>query len=301
MRSISEIKTKMDSGKEAKKFKDIIDNIDIIDEIRDGYDLIARQQASKITLFLNKYANKGQVKFDEAKNTINGIKSEINSLNTSFKVLVNDLLREKVINYSNNLLEEYKKKLSNLSADMKNIGDEFNSFTFKIMEGDLSAVSIDSIIKDNKESIKTGSEKRTRKKEGFEHITRVAKTWNPFSRNFWSKDNWNFTDEIVWYEDVYSDFVDMKKVCKDISAPIQKVLIDKGNQLDTDVENNVQKIKEKFYEKFDELDRILKHKLNELNKFANDRENIEEKIKDLKEKQNWLDDIKKDINSIIEL
>ena len=60
-------------------------------------------------------------------------------------------------------------------------------------------------------------------------------------------------------------------------------------------------ISEKFNEEFKKLDEILKNKLEDLQKYATDKNNAEEKIRNSEKKLEWLNEIKADIDSILEI
>ena len=299
LKDISKINDKMKSGEDAKKFKQIIDKINIDDEIDDGFNKIAKEGEKEITLLLGSFP-KAKIEINEAKPIINNFKSKSSLIGERLEVSFKDLVNENVIKYSEKLLEQYKNKLKDLNSDI-NTKEKMELSPFNIMRGSISSFSVDDIINNTKERIKTGSERRTKKKQGLEHITKVAKTWNPFSKNFWSRDNWNFTDEIEWYEDVYGDFIDKEKFTQKVTARIQKSIFDIGKRLEEYTQNQVQEIKEYFYKEFDKLDDVLKQKLEEYKNFISDRANIEEKIKRLEENLAWLNQIQKEVSSIVEL
>ena len=49
------------------------------------------------------------------------------------------------------------------------------------------------------------------------------------------------------------------------------------------------------------MDEILKNKLEDLQKYATDKNNAEEKIRNSEKKLEWLNEIKADIDSILEI
>ena len=61
------------------------------------------------------------------------------------------------------------------------------------------------------------------------------------------------------------------------------------------------KIKKDFTGKFDELDRVLKQKLDELKACAIDEKVAEEKLADSKRKLEWLEDIQARVNAILDI
>ena len=60
-------------------------------------------------------------------------------------------------------------------------------------------------------------------------------------------------------------------------------------------------IKENFGRKFEELDKVLQNKLQELKECVTDEKVAEEKLEDSKRKLEWLEDIQYRINKILEI
>ena len=60
-------------------------------------------------------------------------------------------------------------------------------------------------------------------------------------------------------------------------------------------------IKFEFSERFDELDRVLTSKLNELKECATDEEKAKKKLKEAQERLAWLEEINGRVNAILEI
>ena len=60
-------------------------------------------------------------------------------------------------------------------------------------------------------------------------------------------------------------------------------------------------IKRAFAKKFEELDDVLQNKLNELEVCAKDNENIEARIRETKERLEWLENIQSKVNAILDI
>ena len=52
---------------------------------------------------------------------------------------------------------------------------------------------------------------------------------------------------------------------------------------------------------FNSLDKVLKYKLNELESYATDKEQAEERIKESEKRLKWLEEIKVQVESILEI
>ena len=84
-------------------------------------------------------------------------------------------------------------------------------------------------------------------------------------------------------------------------APIQELLYENSSSAVEYAKEQTRAIKKAFALKFDELDAVLKRKLDELEACAKDNENIEARIKETQERLAWLERIQEKVNSILEI
>ena len=93
----------------------------------------------------------------------------------------------------------------------------------------------------------------------------------------------------------------MSKLAYDYFDRIQDGLYEnKENAYNYAIEQS-KDIGEYFKKEFSNLDKILKDKLNELESYASDKEKVEERIKESEKRLKWLEDIKVQVESILEI
>lgn len=66
-------------------------------------------------------------------------------------------------------------------------------------------------------------------------------------------------------------------------------------------QQQTREVKRQFSLKFDELDRLLRAKMDELNECVDDKKNAEKRLKESQEKQAWLEDVQNQLNAILDI
>lgn len=114
---------------------------------------------------------------------------------------------------------------------------------------------------------------------------------------------WTWFQSKGYYKDIYeeNEYVDGTELAQRFFAPIQELLYENSSNAVEYAKEQTRVIKKAFAEKFDELDNILKKKLDELEACARDNDNIEARIKETQEKLAWLERIQDKVNSILEI
>lgn len=278
---IESINQKLASGEEAKKFKAEIDQINYDDEIgKLADDVIVKAQA-KITEYLD-VADEKLSKWD-AENICMDFEEFAERLQAENQVKLENLLSKHLQKNVEDLLEQYKKKVTGLVQDI-NVGDvELNPF--EMMQGDIitdTTSLIDEMTRT--ESVKVGEE------------------WEKNTSKKWYKP-WTWFQEKGHYNDIYEDeeYVDGVQLTQRFFAPIQENLQNNKLNVVEYAKEQTKVIKKAFAIKFDELDEILTKKLGELETCAKDNANIEVRIKETQDRLTWLEQIQEKVNSILEI
>ena len=84
-------------------------------------------------------------------------------------------------------------------------------------------------------------------------------------------------------------------------APIQETVYDNGDNACSYALKQSNRIAKRFEKEFKRLDDVLKQKLAELESYAIDKEKAEERIKESEHKLAWLETIKVEVESILEI
>lgn len=278
---INEIKKKLADGEEAKKFKGQIDKINYDKEIRKLADSVIVKAQDKITAQLT--STDAKLSKRDAESICMMFAKFAEQLQAGIKVELEKLISDHVQKNADSLLKEYKKKMTGLIQNL-NTGD-IDINPFEIMQG-----AIDS---DTKSLIRemTKSEK-----------VKVGEEWVENTNKKWYKP-WTWFQEKGHYSPLYEnrEYVDGTELAQKFFAPIQEQLYENSANAVEYAKEQTRMIKKAFSKKFDELDIVLANKLKELEKCANDNDNVESKIKEMQERLEWIEEIQNEVNSILEI
>ena len=230
----------------------------------------------------------------QAEDTCRDFKKLADRLQAEVQVKLEDLCSNHIKKNAEDLLEQYKKKIAELSQDM-NIGNvEINPF--EIMEGSIGNVeNIEDILREAEKS-ETVKEKVGEHKE-YKEVLGLRRWLNEKIGTSFNVD-FDWVDDYDWVEKQY---IDGTMLAQKFFAPIQKSLFETQGSAIEYAKNQTKKIKSEFTRKFDQLDKVLKDKLKELEQCARDNENIELRIKESEDKLAWLEDIQDRVKQILDI
>ena len=278
---IESINKKLASGEDAKKFKTKIEQINYDKEIRKLANSVIVGAQEKITKQLT--STNAKLSKRDAESICQVFSKFAEGLQAEVQVKLENLISNHIKKNAEDLLEQYKKKIAELAQDIK-VGDvELNPF--EMMKGD--------IISDASALINemTRSE---RVKVGEEWVENTSKKWYK---------PWTWFQEKGHYKNIYEDkeYVDGIELAHKFFAPIEELLYENSSSAVEYAKEQTRAIKKAFAKKFDELDAVLKRKLDELEACAKDNANIEARIKKTQERLAWLERIQEKVNSILEI
>ena len=282
--NIEAIKQKLESGEDAKRFRDKVDKINYDSEIeklaKGGIILAARR---KINDYLTHAEIGEKIGKREAEQYCSQFACLADDLQAEVHVQLEQLIENHVYKNASDLLDEYKKKISELGQDM-NVG-EIGIDPFELMTGDIST-DVSSLINSltQKEKVK------------------VDEKWIENQDRKWYKP-WTWLQEKGHWEDVLEEksYINGENLAQRFFMPITDQLYENADNAVEYAKKQTRKIKQEFSKKFVELDAILKKKLQELENCANDKKDIERRIHESNTKLKWLEDIQFKITSILEI
>ena len=97
------------------------------------------------------------------------------------------------------------------------------------------------------------------------------------------------------------EYVDREELSQKFFAPIQENLYENSAAAQNYAKEATKRIKRDFAGKFDELDEILKEKLNELKECASDEKEAQKKLEEAQRRLDWLNDIQKKVDTILDI
>ena len=279
--NIEAIKKKLASGEDAKRFKGRIEQINYDSEIRKMANDVIMVAQKKITAQLS--SNDTKISKREAEELCRQFARFADNLQAEVQVKLEELITKHVHKSASDLLEEYRKKISELAQDV-NVGN-VTIDPFELMAGDIST-DVSSLISNLTETERV----------------KVDEVWVKNTNKKWYKP-WTWFQEKGHWKDVYEDkeYVDGTKLAQRFFAPIQEQLYENSNNAIEYAKAQTKKIKQEFSKKFAELDAVLKQKLQELEDCANDNKNVERRIRESQAKLKWLEEIQIKTKSILDI
>ena len=281
-KQIDLIKSKIENGKEAKKFKDAIDAISLGDEIDDIVKGILGDAQTKIENTIS--VNDRTMSKREADSICETFTAFAQDLQASIQVKMENSINDNINSVAKDLLEQYKKRLANLASDVKIEG--VGLAAFKMLQEDISAPDMNSMI--------AAATKTERVKVGEKWVENTDKHWYK---------PWTWFDEDGHYKDVYEnqERVEGRILATGFFAPFEEQIRNYGDSAIIHSKKQTENIKKAFKVKFDELDRILNEKLNELKQCAEEQKDAEKRIAESEERLNWLKNIETKIEAILDI
>ena len=231
---------------------------------------------------------------EDAEQLCSQFASFADDLQAEVQVKLEELITGHVHKNASELLDEYKKKITELAQEI-NVG-EVSIDPFELMEGDISGLSnIEFILKDveikEKEWEVVGNHKNYKETIGL-------RRW--LNRNIGTSFDvdYEIVNDYDWVEHTY---IDGRKLAERFFAPIQEQLYENSNNAVEYAKEQTKKIKKDFYKKFTELDDVLKRKLRELEECANNQKDVERRIRESQSKLKWLEAIQVETKAILDI
>ena len=279
--NIDVIKKKLASGENAKSFKMEIEKINYDKKIGELARKIVKAGQAKIT---EHFAfSDVKISIQEAEELCQQFANFAKNLQAEIQVQLEDLIENNVQKSASDLLEKYKKKISALVEDV-NIGSMAID-PFELMAGEIS-VDTSSLI-----SHLTETER-----------VKVDEVWVENTNKKWYKP-WTWFQEKGHWKDIYGDqeYVDATKLMHRFFTPVEERMYENRDEAVAYAKAQTEKVKRSFSRKFDELDEVLKGKLQELENCARDNTNMERQIQESQRKLSWLDNIQSQIKEILDI
>lgn len=284
---IEAIRKKVDDVKSAQQFRDAVDDaaIKVSNEANEIIDGIVQKYQAKIRQKIDGLRGQ-ELDVEEAMNEVSRLELYAKKLEPDFQAELDELIRESLVNTSNALLQEYKKKLACLTSEIDpNTLAGISIDPLKLMGGTVPTVDDFSVTKlvQSKEV-----------EEGKEYIENTSKKWYK---------PWTWLQEKGYYRTKYKTvkYVPASDLAQEFFAPIKEAVVNNGEIAQKHAVKQSNRIVAAFNKEFERLDDVLKQKLFELESYATDKSKAEERIKETEKRLAWLDVIKNRVASILEI
>ena len=287
VKHIEAIRANVDDVNNAKKFKDAVDDsvIKVNDATKNVINGVVEKYQARLTKRIDDVRGE-ELEVAEAQYEVERLERFAKKLEPDFQTELDELIHDGLIGTSSALIEEYKQRLASFAKNIEldNIVN-ISIDPIKLMKG--TVISADDF------SIK----KLVQSKEvedGREWVENTDKKW-------WKP--WTWFQEKGYYRTKYKKvkYVDASELAQQFLAPIQEVIYDNGDGARQHALKQSNRIANSFNEEFKRLDSILKQKLSELESFAVDKEKAEERICASEKRLKWLETVKTEVESILEI
>ena len=291
---INLIESKLDDGESVKDFRRKINDINYDKQIKDSANKIMSEVEAKITMYL-KQSTKDEMSIEEAKEVHRKLLNKANTIRAKMKSDIEIMVNKTVKKNASKLLNEYKFKLINL-VDELDISDEFRIDPFKLMEGNINGLEDIEYLLDGTTNVKLVKKVIGEYKE-YDEIFGLRRWLNEKLGTDFDVD----FEIIKVYADVEEEYVDGQELSNRFILPIQEDLYRDKEEVIKYAKKDVKAIKELFIEEFDKLDKLLKEKLDELKKCTLDEKIASEKLKESKNRLEWIEKLDKKLNNILDI
>lgn len=290
--NIEVIERKLASGKEAEAFKQRIDKINYDNEIKKLANDIVKSAQQRVTEQLSSAEERMGKK--EAKQVCERFAHFTENLRAEIQVKLEELITNHITKNANDLLEEYRKKIAELAQDV-NIGG-IAIDPFEIMKGAIEGLSNITAIMDAAEKTEKNWEVVGNHKE-YREVFGLRRWLNKKIGTSFNVD-YDLVDDYDWVEHTY---IDGTVLAQRFFAPVQEGLFEYSNAAVEYAKLQTKNVQNDFKKKFDELNEVLKKKLQELRDYTKDSKDIKAKIKESQRKLKWLEDIQVKAKAILDI
>lgn len=255
---------------------------------------IREKMKGKVTELKNEISEEiieNTIKVEEAKKHHDKVIEVGKNIEIELKNELQNTIQKSLIETLEGLYKEYVNRIKKLTVtENKIINEEILINPFEMIEGSI-------------ESFKSFDEFRTEYSEIKNEIIETKEVEN--EREWW--EFWRWLEPSTVIIDVYGDveYINMNDFLENYNNDIESLVFkitDKALQYG---KAEISKIEEQFIKTKEQLDNILKNKLEYISELIQNKKNtstdIEKKFKEFDEKIKWLESIKKRIEEIIEI
>lgn len=290
------LKQKMADGENAKAFKSRIDSLNYDKEINKmAREIVLDYQKAIRTTLTDSFQGAKRLSVSEAESKAKALSKTMETIIAKAQVALEEGVSAKLAEAVNELLSQYKSKLKSLTEDLGDI-DSIGIDPLKLLEGDIdSLLNYSKFLSDSK---KVESEWQVvgNHKE-YDEIVGLRRFLNDhLGTNF--KVNYEIVDDYDWVD---VEFVDVDEFYSKYTSPIQQRLMDYSDASSEYAKEQVRETKKKFSKVFDDLDKLLKRKMAELDTSQKNETEIQAMLETAERNLRWLGDIQHRIDAILDI
>jgi hypothetical protein len=291
---MASIQNKIDNAEEAKKFKSKVDAA--VENVKTRSQNEIRKIVEKYQVTIANYTGvlhesrtggfwktpKLELEINEARKEVEQFGKFAKKLELTFKSELDEIIKNGLINTSSALINEYKQKLASLTQEL-----DVNVIVIeplKLMGGYMALEEL---------SIQDLTKTKT---------VQDGEIWIENTDKKWYKP-WTWLQESGYFQPKhkYVEYIKLDELAQKFLAPIESGLSNNGDGAYKYAKSQSDRIAKHFKEEFERLDDIFNKKIADLKNVMTDRTLREESIKESTDKLEWLEGIKNEVESILEI
>lgn len=289
---ISKIEEEIQSGRSAKDYIQLIDNIDVTDEVNDDVEDISGAFQTKIDNIIRGFNNDTKVPKAEAIKQLSDIEEERKDMEAQLQTQISKIFERTFKRTYQRAIDIYRERLERLGFKSDDGSYEFNPIDYVGCEIN----DINSIMNDSLRIVDEGhyeKEEQTVKREVKRSIFNLRRYTVGKYKTVEVK-----VEVDVWKEKMV-EYVDMKKVANEYFVPFQTMLIEQQEEIPQHIEGEVSKLKEVLKKEFAEIERILNNKLSNLKQMLNNAAKTQAEIDKQRHQLEWMRGIVERVNKLV--
>lgn len=299
-RKIKKLDEKISSGEESKKFKKEIENFSV-EAYKNFNDKLNNLLVGVNTEELKTNLSRGrndELDKEEVREIVREFKTSGNKLQKDFISKTENLLEKEIKERGDELIQDYIKQLNTLSEDFKNTDLNLNLSSYVQREvNDLENISIQDMIdkaEDIKEEYHTETRSRTviKRRSGWDRFFHPTEWFNP-----------EYEDTEYYTVDVKDEikFISLDKLIGNLMPKLDRTIYQRKEETLEFAKKGIEKIKEFFNKKFEELDEILRTLTKNLDESISSEEAAKKALEDAEKLLKSLEQIKSKLEKVLEI
>ena len=299
-KKIKKLNEKISSGEESKKFKKEIEKFS--NEAYKNFEkklnnLVIGVNTEELIRKLMRDQRK-ELETSEARRIVNEFISSGNELQKDFISKTENLLEKEIKERGDELIQDYIKQLNTISEDFKTTDLNLNLGSYVQREvNDLENISVQDMIdkaEDIKEEYHTETRSRTviKRRSGWDRFFHPTEWFNP-----------EYEDTEYYTVDVKDEirFISLDKLIDNLVPKLDANIYKRMDETLEFAKKGIEKIKEFFDKKFEELDKILRILTKNLEDSISSEEAVKKALEDAEKLLKNLEQIKSKLEKVIEI
>lgn len=281
---LTAIKAILDEGKEAEKFKNKIESLDMMKDAKARI----RKVRAKITQELKPSESKGAMTTLEVQQLMMKLNNTVLHLQSDVKTELDNIISDVIVDNASNIMKQYQEHIHEIIQSGMVQTSSYNA------EECMSGVKFLEMDIPNAQEIINSYKYDEKYKAGEEWVENKNKKWYK---------PWTWFEESGHYRTIYAnrEMVDYSTVENEYLAPVIRSFNENIERAQNVAQKEAEKFKNFFLQQLEQLKEAMREKVEENEQLTQNQENIEQLISQDKEKVQWLEEFLKKLEGILEI